>query len=264
MKLAIRLAHPDEAAVITDIAMRSKAHWGYDVAFMEACRPILTVHQSTILSGNAWVAEQDQRLVGMYTLAPQANAIELDMLFVAPDVIGQGIGSALFKHAVTQARSRGARRLVTEADPNAEDFYRAVGMRKYGERESTVQAGRMLPLMEMSLMIYHLIAREDWEQTQGHPHYRAPSLANEGFIHFSTLEQVAGSANRYYAGRHDVLLLEIDPDKLATPLVYEPPKNPDRAHERFPHLYAPLNLDAVIRVLPYAPDASGVFHTPQT
>jgi uncharacterized protein (DUF952 family)/GNAT superfamily N-acetyltransferase len=248
--------------MITDIAMRSKAHWGYDVAFMDACRPILTVHRDAILAGNAWVAEHDERLVGMYTLAPQADAIELDMLFVAPEEIGKGIGGALFKHAVAQVRSRGARRLVTEADPNAADFYRTMGMRQYGERESTIQAGRMLPLMEMSLIVYHLVAGAEWEQTQGHSHYRAPSLASEGFIHFSTLEQVAGSANRYYAGRQDVLLLEIDPDKLATPLVYEAPKNPDRAHERFPHLYAPLNLNAVVRVLHYAPDASGVFHTP--
>ena len=112
-------------------------------------------------------------------------------------------------------------------------------------------------------MIYHIITQEAWEQTQGSTHYSAPSLATEGFIHFSTLEQVAGSANRYYAGRDDILLLEIDPAKVTTPFVYEAPKNPDRAHERFPHLYAPLNLDAVVRVLPYALDATGTFRQPE-
>jgi uncharacterized protein (DUF952 family)/predicted GNAT family acetyltransferase len=262
MNILIRPARQDEASEVTDLAIRSKAYWGYDAAFMEACRPVLTVHPATIAAGDAWIADHIGRKLGMYTLAHHADSIELDMLFVAPEAIGQGIGSALFRHAVIQARERGASRFITEADPNAADFYRAMGMRQYAERESTTQAGRLLPLMEISLMIYHLIVRADWEQTQGGTHYSASSLASEGFIHFSTLEQVAGSANRYYAGRNDMLLLEINPMMLTTPLIYEAPKNPDRAHERFPHLYAPLNLDAVVRVLTYMPDESGKFELP--
>jgi uncharacterized protein (DUF952 family)/GNAT superfamily N-acetyltransferase len=111
--------------------------------------------------------------------------------------------------------------------------------------------------------IYHLIRRDDWAHWQGEASYAAPSLASEGFIHFSMRWQVPLSANRYYAGRTDMLLLVIDPTRVTAPLVYEAPiNNARRSHERFPHLYSELNLDAVIAVTPYLPGMDGTFTPP--
>jgi uncharacterized protein (DUF952 family)/GNAT superfamily N-acetyltransferase len=269
----IRPAKHDEAQALTELALRSKAVWGYDAAFMEACRPYLTVTEASIAQGLTFVAERDGKIVGMYVLVPREDCIELDMLFVSPDAIGQGVGRSLFDHAVAEARTRGAARMIVEAEPNALAFYSARGMRQYAELESTVQAGRMLPLLELMLdeatsgenmsLILHITARADWEHAQTQGDYAAPSLAEEGFIHCSTQEQVAGSANRYYAGRNDVLLLLIDPARLTAPLVYEPPKRADRADQLFPHIYGRLNLDAVTRVIDYLPDADGRFHQPE-
>jgi uncharacterized protein (DUF952 family) len=111
--------------------------------------------------------------------------------------------------------------------------------------------------------ILHIIESKVWEMTQHSRTYCPPSLETEGFIHFSTPSQVAASANRHYYQRRSLLLLVIDPQKLTAELKYEPPAgSADRAHERYPHLYGALNLDAVVRVIPFLPGADGQFSAP--
>jgi uncharacterized protein (DUF952 family) len=112
-------------------------------------------------------------------------------------------------------------------------------------------------------LILHLVSQADWDAQKDSGFYRAESLESEGFIHFSTQEQAAGSANRYYIGRDDLLLLVVDTDKLTTPLKYEPPRDPARKDERFPHLYGALNVDAVVRVAVYKPNNDGTFEMPE-
>ncbi len=91
--------------------------------------------------------------------------------------------------------------------------------------------------------IYHLVLPSAWEQNAGQP-YRAESLAGEGFIHGSYAEQVAASANRFYADKQDLLVLHIDPTRLTSPWREEPAGS----GEFFPHIYGPINPDAVIAV----------------
>lgn len=112
-------------------------------------------------------------------------------------------------------------------------------------------------------LILHLVSQADWDAQKDSGLYRAASLESEGFIHFSAQEQVAGSANRYYIGRDDLLLLVVDTDKLNVPLKYEAPRDPARKDERFPHVYGALNVDAVVRVVPYKPNADGKFDPPE-
>jgi GNAT superfamily N-acetyltransferase len=153
-EITIRAAQLGDADVLTELALRSKAYWGYDAAFMQTCHEqgLLRVTPAMINDENAYVAEVSGQTAGVYTLAHRANdTIELDMLFIDVAFMGKGIGRALFQHACETAASRGARRLIVESDPNARTFYHAMGMRQYGERESTVLTGRWLPLMEMSL-----------------------------------------------------------------------------------------------------------------
>ena len=91
--------------------------------------------------------------------------------------------------------------------------------------------------------IYHLVTRQLWEANADRP-YRPESLAGEGFIHCSFAEQVARSANRFYAETTDLLLLHIDAEHLTSPLHEEA----SDAGEIFPHIYGPLNRDAVTKV----------------
>jgi uncharacterized protein (DUF952 family) len=97
------------------------------------------------------------------------------------------------------------------------------------------------------MTILHITSRTAWEAAQQAGAYTAPSLETEGFIHFSTPEQVAWVAQRFYAGQTDLVLLEVDPALLAAELRYEE----SVPGQWFPHLYGALNLDAVRAVRPF-------------
>lgn len=100
--------------------------------------------------------------------------------------------------------------------------------------------------------IYHLVLRRVWDENADRP-YRAESLANEGFIHCSFAQQVARSANRFYADAADLLLLHIDAERLSSPLREEE----SESGEIFPHIYGPLNRDAVVKVEALARGSDG-------
>jgi uncharacterized protein (DUF952 family) len=92
-------------------------------------------------------------------------------------------------------------------------------------------------------MIYHVVSEVQWQQAILQGFYAADSLASEGFIHLSKKEQVQGVLNRYYKNAPNLLLLHIDEAKLKAEIKYELAAS---VNEFFPHLYGPLNLDAVI------------------
>lgn len=88
--------------------------------------------------------------------------------------------------------------------------------------------------------------------------YRTPTLEDEGFIHFSEPSRVARAADFLYRGRTDLVLLCVDPDRLTAELRYEALTT----DAPFPHLYGPLNLEAVVRVVPFPPLPDGTFQLP--
>ena len=99
--------------------------------------------------------------------------------------------------------------------------------------------------------ILHLISVDDWNAAQASGEWRPPSLAEEGFIHCSRdEEQLLGVAQRLYAGRADLLVLEVETEGLAHPVVSEP----SRSGELYPHIYGPLDLAAVGRVFRLVPN----------
>jgi uncharacterized protein (DUF952 family) len=96
--------------------------------------------------------------------------------------------------------------------------------------------------------IFHLLSRSAWEQALAAGIYRPASLSSDGFIHCSPAERVAEVAEAFYSGHDDLVLLEIDPDRLTSRLVFE--AGTDRPGS-FPHLYGPLNLEAVVEATSY-------------
>lgn len=109
-------------------------------------------------------------------------------------------------------------------------------------------------------LLLHITTQTAWNLARQLGHYSAASLASEGFIHCSTPAQAVATAERFYAGQHGLLLLVIDSARLQPEVKYEP--GSDKPEELFPHIYGPLNLDAVVRVLDFEPDASGHFQLP--
>jgi uncharacterized protein (DUF952 family) len=117
-------------------------------------------------------------------------------------------------------------------------------------------------------LIYHITTRDASLDSQKTGEYRPESLTREGFIHFSQLHQVLGVANAFYTGLPDLVLLVVDTAHLKAELKYEPPVHPSTsatapsADDLFPHLYGPLNFDAVLDIVALNPDENGRFSLP--
>ena len=105
-------------------------------------------------------------------------------------------------------------------------------------------------------MIYHLAPVSDWEAAGGLEEYAAESLESEGFIHCSKdHSQAVEVANRLFKGRDDMLVLELDVDRLVSPIKHEAA----RSGAVYPHIYGPINNDAVVGVLGLITGEDGQF-----
>ena len=150
--ISIRRAVPEEADVLTQIALSAKAHWGYPERWMEIWTPQLTFSQKYFEENESWLAVDNAKPIAFYTLQEKNGNAWIENLWVLPEYIGKGVGRRLFFHAGELARQRGYKTLQLEADPNAAAFYEKMGMHKIGERHSEIEGQpRRLPIMEMKL-----------------------------------------------------------------------------------------------------------------
>ena len=115
-------------------------------------------------------------------------------------------------------------------------------------------------------MIYHITTRRAWSDALRRGEYRIESLETEGFIHCSTSTQVLPVAELLFQGGGKLLLLMIDPSLLSVDLKWEPPAGdpPPGIPEgdKFPHIYGPLNLDAVVKVFDLEANLDGKYTLP--
>jgi uncharacterized protein (DUF952 family) len=109
-------------------------------------------------------------------------------------------------------------------------------------------------------IILHITPLEDWLRALEAGTYRAKSLSSEGFIHCSRPDQVEHVANTLFHGHQGLVLLCIDRERVAAPVRDE---NLEGGVDRFPHIYGPLNLDAVRQVVSFEPGSDGQFELPE-
>jgi GNAT superfamily N-acetyltransferase len=150
----IRRANPEDAAFLSELALRSKAYWGYSQDFLESCRSELSIDPERMCSDNylCFVAIHKDMAIGFYAVEKvSGTTYELEALFVEPEHIGAGVGRSLVQHAIGLLSDLGAERLVIQGDPNAAAFYLAAGARQTGTRESGSIPGRHLPLFEIDI-----------------------------------------------------------------------------------------------------------------
>lgn len=110
--------------------------------------------------------------------------------------------------------------------------------------------------------LVHLCGARDWERARQAGELRPDSLRHAGFVHLSTPAQVHLPANRLFAGRTDLVLIYLDPGQLGSPVRWEPGVAGDPPGMRFPHLYGPLPVRAVLAVQAYRPGPGGRFAPP--
>ena len=107
--------------------------------------------------------------------------------------------------------------------------------------------------MQHQGLIFHIATKVDLAASQQTGSYRCTSLDTEGFIHCCDKQQLAGVVQRYYQGIDDLMLLVIDPGKLVPDLVRE---NTVGGSELFPHVYGPLNAEAIRDSLDFSLNSS--------
>jgi len=149
--VTLRSARPGERTQLSALCLRSKAHWGYDAAFLEACRAELTLSAADLRAAGLAVAERAGAFAGVVQVSSEGAEADLLKLFVDPPAMGAGVGRALFDWAVEAAREAGAARLLIEADPDAAPFYERIGARRIGDAPSGSIPGRRLPLLAFAL-----------------------------------------------------------------------------------------------------------------
>jgi len=147
----LRAARPDEAAAITELALRSKRSWGYPDVFMARAAEGMVVSEADVECDHVEVLESNDGLMGFFRLRRQESCAWLEDLFIDPSIIGLGQGRRLFERVCEVARGWGCTCLAFQSDPHAETFYEHLGARRVASQESRLFPGRMLPLMRMQL-----------------------------------------------------------------------------------------------------------------
>lgn len=149
--MIVRRPRIDELSGISDLCFRSKAVWGYDQTFLEACRGELSFGQHDLEETHVAVAEQNGGILGVMQVKVSSGEAELLKLFVEPHALRKGTGRVLFAWAAEVSRRKGASRMVIEADPDAAPFYSRLGARTAGEAPSGSIPGRLLPRLTFDL-----------------------------------------------------------------------------------------------------------------
>ena len=140
-----------DAKTLTEIALKSKAFWGYSRELIESWRADLTVTSKTIQTCQVYKCMVDKVVVGFYVLnTAKENLVKLEMLFVLPLFIGKGIGKKLLAHALNKVTISKVKTIELVADPNAIPFYKSQGF-LVKEQIGSAILGRFLSLMQKDL-----------------------------------------------------------------------------------------------------------------
>jgi uncharacterized protein (DUF952 family) len=107
-------------------------------------------------------------------------------------------------------------------------------------------------------VILHIAKREQWEKAKLEGVYRGDTLDSQGFIHCSTSKQIVKIANALFRAQKGLMLLYIATSKVQPKIRYES----SGSEELYPHIYGPLNIDAVIKVAHFEPARNGRFALP--
>ncbi len=149
--VTLRRAKPEEASILSDLALAAKGFWGYDKAFIESCRGELTFGPDDVARRHIVVADLGGQVAGFYSVDGEPPVGELGNMWVRPTEIGTGLGRVLWQDAMAAAAAAGFEYLKIGAEPNAEGFYRKMGAERVSETPSGSIPGRMLPLMQVKI-----------------------------------------------------------------------------------------------------------------
>jgi len=147
----IRRAKTCDSEILTNIAIKSEAYWGYDSDFMENFKTAYKVTEEFISNNPTFVIQEDENILGFYGVLIAENETSLEYLFIEPNSIGKGYGKALWNHMVNTCKKLNIKELVIVSGPQAKEFYTRLGAVPAGEVESLVIKGRKVPRLIYAL-----------------------------------------------------------------------------------------------------------------
>lgn len=108
-------------------------------------------------------------------------------------------------------------------------------------------------------IIFHITKQENWDKAKLEGVYSGDTLDSQGFIHCSTFHQIVKVANTLYPAQKELVLFCIDTKRVHSEIKYES----NGSEEFFPHIYGPLNIDAIVKVVDFEPTNNGKFIMPK-
>ena len=150
--MEIRIAKPEDAEKLSQIAFAAKSYWKYPGKWLELWKKDLTVTPKNIAESEVHAMTENGEIVGFYELRIDGTMAALENLWIDPPHIGSGIGRTLFAHALKKAVSLNVRILNIVSDPHAEGFYVKMGAKRIGNFQTEVDGNeRLLPIMRIEL-----------------------------------------------------------------------------------------------------------------
>ena len=151
--MRIEKANSDDHKILTEITKKSKAFWGYSNEQMTQWNDALTITQEYIQTNFTYNLTKENHVIGYYSyFNSEAAIIKLDNLFVLPEYIGKGIGNYLMQDFLNRIKeNRDVKKILLDADPNAEKFYQKFGFTTIGQLETSIK-NRLLPIMVLNLI----------------------------------------------------------------------------------------------------------------
>lgn len=142
-------ANTHDHEVLTEITKKSKAYWGYSDEQMNEWSDSLTIKESYIKSSEIYKLLINNLAIAYYSYFNiNEDTVKLDNLFVLPDQIGKGYGKLLMNDFILKIEQNKTKRIILDADPNAQKFYESFGFIKIGQIETSIK-DRFLPIMEL-------------------------------------------------------------------------------------------------------------------
>ena len=143
MKIEFTVTQPEEAEILSNIAIESKGHWGYSKEQLDLWRKDLFITKESIAEQTVRTIWMKSKRVGFFAIKQETENL-LNDLWLLPYVIGKGIGHLAFEEIKKECTVLGIKEIYIISNPSAEGFYLHQGAKKIGEVESIPQ-GRMLP-----------------------------------------------------------------------------------------------------------------------
>ena len=151
--MKVEKANSDDYEILTEITKKSKAFWGYSEEQMTQWNDALTITQEYIQTHFVYKLTKENQVIGYYSyFNSEAAIIKLDNLFVLPEYIGKGFGNQLMQDFLNRIKeNRDIKKVILDADPNAEKFYQKFAFTTIGKLETSIK-NRFLPIMELKLI----------------------------------------------------------------------------------------------------------------